>query len=110
VSMVEHCWETLTGGSPKFIVQLLRSKHLPANHARFRVSRNLGKLDLRDFLWNCYGVRAFNIRSSLKYSPIEDYDGRTARRKIFRRQSIKFMTIEMDEPFYWPEEPKDLSP
>jgi large subunit ribosomal protein L23 len=71
------------------------------------------KLDLRDILWNMYHVRAFNIRAFVSQRPIQFIDNRPWRggpkRRTFRRQSAKFMTIEMDEPFYWPKVPEDYS-
>jgi large subunit ribosomal protein L23 len=95
--------------SPKFIVGLIKEPSLPPIFAKFRVPLWFNKLDLRDFLFHCYNVRAFNIRSNVVQRPIEqfeDYKG-TTRKRWHRRQALKFMIIEMDKPFIWPEVEKD---
>lgn len=60
------------------------------------------KFDIRDYLWNLYGVEAVRVRSWVKYSPLETQNGRT-----FRPASQKIMTVEMTKPFAWPAEPED---
>jgi hypothetical protein len=95
--------------SPKFTVSLVKSPSLTPIFAKFRVPLWFSKLDLRDFLFHCYNVRAFNIRSNVVQRPIEQYEnykGRT-RKRWHRKQALKFMIIEMDKPFIWPEPEKD---
>lgn len=89
---------------PKARLILLRpnAKHTPYQ-AKFIVPKSFNKLDLRDYLFNIYGLRALNVTTQLlhgKYMRVSPYAGR------FRGPQIKKMTIEMEEPFIWPEEPK----
>lgn len=89
---------------PKARIILLRpnAKHTPYQ-AKFIVPKSFNKLDLRDYLFNIYGLRALNITTQLlhgKYMRVSPYAGR------FRGPQIKKMTIEMEDPFIWPNEPK----
>ena len=88
---------------PKARVILLRpnAKHTPYQ-AKFIVPKSFNKLDLRDYLYHVYGLRAFNITTQLlhsRYMRVGAFVGR------FRGPQIKKMTIEMEEPFIWPEAP-----
>ncbi|QLG72755.1 hypothetical protein HG535_0D04640 [Zygotorulaspora mrakii] len=89
---------------PKARVILLRpnAKHTPYQ-AKFIVPKSFNKLDLRDYLFHLYGLRAMNITTQLLH-------GRYARVNLgtprYREPQIKKMTIDMAEPFIWPEEPK----
>jgi hypothetical protein len=73
----------------------------------------MNKLDFRDFLFHGYGVRAFNVRTFIKQRPVEVaysfplLKGKSSKPQWHRRRAIKFMTIEMDEPFVWPEMPHE---
>ena len=72
---------------------------------------NLNKLDLRDYLWNVYDIRVNSVRSYIQLQKMrQDKPGakRPSPRKWYRPRSIKRMTVEMEQPFVWPEEPKDL--
>ncbi|CCD22579.1 mitochondrial 54S ribosomal protein uL23m NDAI_0A04220 [Naumovozyma dairenensis CBS 421] len=87
---------------PKARVILLRpnAKHTPYQ-AKFIVPKSFNKLDLRDYLYHIYGLRAMNITTQLlpgTYSTV----GRMGSR--FRGPQIKKMTIDMEEPFVWPKE------
>lgn len=90
---------------PKAVVTLLKpkAKYTPYQ-ASFKVPRNFNKMDLRDYLWHVYGLRALNVTVSL--SP-----GTFARRPMdlarYRQSQTKYMTIEMEEPFVWPEIPEE---
>lgn len=89
---------------PKARIILLRpnAKHTPYQ-AKFIVPKSFNKLDLRDYLFNIYGLRTLNVTTQLlhgKYMRVSPYAGR------FRGPQIKKMTIDMEEPFIWPEEPK----
>lgn len=91
---------------PKARVCLLRpnAKHTPYQ-AKFLVPRNFNKMDLRDYLWNVYGLRALNVTVQLlpaKFSRSMDDHAR------YRVSQYKKMTIDMEEPFIWPELPADI--
>lgn len=89
---------------PKARIILLRpnAKHTPYQ-AKFIVPKSFNKLDLRDYLFHVYGLRAMNVTTQLlhgKYTRVNIASSR------FRGPQIKKMTIDMAEPFIWPEEPK----
>ncbi|RYN38693.1 hypothetical protein AA0115_g619 [Alternaria tenuissima] len=92
---------------PKFTVALLRTPNLSPYHARFLVPLDFSKYDLRDYLYHAYNVRCFNIRSYVKQMPVRDT--REQPRHWFREDSKKYMTVELEQPFVWPEVP-DLEP
>ncbi|KAI9829859.1 MAG: hypothetical protein M1819_005957 [Sarea resinae] len=98
---------------PNFTITLLRTPHLPPTWASFLVPLNFNKLDIKDYLRNAYGVNVFAVRSYIEQQPVRQ-DKPDARipvaRKWFRPKAIKKMTVEMDKPFVWPEEPADFSP
>ncbi|CCF58500.1 hypothetical protein KAFR_0E03490 [Kazachstania africana CBS 2517] len=90
---------------PKARVILLRpnAKHSPYQ-AKFIVPKSFNKLDLKDYLFHLYGLRALNVTTQLlhaKYHRLTPNSGR------FRGPQIKKMTIDMEQPFIWPEEPKE---
>lgn len=93
---------------PKFTITLLRTPKLSPYHAKFQVPLYFSKLDLRDYLYNAYNVRALSIRSVVQQQPVRDHVD--AMRQFFRPESKKFMTIEMDKPFVWPAEPESWEP
>jgi large subunit ribosomal protein L23 len=87
---------------------LLRTPNLPPTFASFLVPLKLNKLDLRDYLWNCYGIPVSSVRSYIQLQKIEQGKPGARRptpRKWTRPKSIKKMTVEMDSPFVWPEVP-----
>ncbi|CAI4038264.1 hypothetical protein SMKI_04G6060 [Saccharomyces mikatae IFO 1815] len=88
---------------PKARIILLRpnAKHTPYQ-AKFIVPKSFNKLDLRDYLYHVYGLRAMNITTQLLHGKFNRMNLQTTR---FREPQIKKMTIEMEEPFIWPEEP-----
>lgn len=93
---------------PKAKVVLLPplAKHTPYQ-ARFLVPRNFNKLDLRDYLWHVYGLRALNV--TVQLMPAKWLRGQNEYARHRARQ-LKKMTIDMEEPFVWPdlrEEHKD---
>ncbi|KAJ5020291.1 hypothetical protein J3E73DRAFT_395636 [Bipolaris maydis] len=92
---------------PKFTVALVRTPKLSPYHARFLVPLDFSKYDLRDYLYHAYNVKCFNIRSYVKQMPVRDT--REQPRHWFRPESQKYMTVEMEQPFVWPEIP-DLEP
>lgn len=88
---------------PKARIILLRpnAKHTPYQ-AKFIVPKSFNKLDLRDYLFHVYGLRAMNVTTQLlhaKYTRINPISPR------FRGPQVKKMTVDMAEPFIWPEEP-----
>ena len=97
---------------PNFTLTLLRTPALPPTFATFIVPLNLNKLDLRDYLWNVYDIRVNSVRSYIQLQKMrQDKPGakRPSPRRWHRPRSIKRMTVEMEQPFLWPEEPKDFS-
>ncbi|KAF1835517.1 hypothetical protein BDW02DRAFT_567987 [Decorospora gaudefroyi] len=88
---------------PKFTITLVRSPASLPYHARFKVPLDFSKYDLRDYLYHAYNVRCFNIRSFVKQMPVRDTQKQA--RHWFRPESEKYMTVEMEQPFVWPEVP-----
>lgn len=90
---------------PKARISLLRpnAKHSPYQ-AKFLVPRNFNKLDLRDYLWHIYGLRALNITVQLLHAKWERGIRDLGR---YRGTQYKKMTIDMEEPFIWPELPEE---
>jgi len=96
---------------PNFTLTLLRTPKLPSTFASFIVPLNINKLDLRDYLYNCYGLRVRGVRSFIQLQKLrQDKPGaiRPAPRRWFRPRSIKKMLVELEKPFVWPEEPQDF--
>jgi large subunit ribosomal protein L23 len=95
------------GGNKQYFptarVILLRpnAKHTPYQ-AKFIVPKAFNRLDLRDYLYHVYGLRAFNITTQLLHAPYTRMGNAVAR---YRTGQIKKMTIDITEPFVWPEEP-----
>lgn len=90
---------------PKACVTLLRpkAKYTPYQ-ASFKVPRNFNKMDLRDYLWHVYGLHVLNVTVSLSPAVYVRRFGDLAR---YRTSQTKYMTIDMEEPFVWPEVPED---
>ncbi|KAK7707257.1 mitochondrial 54S ribosomal protein YmL41 [Botryosphaeria dothidea] len=98
---------------PDFTLTLLRTPFLPPTFAKFLVPLHLNKLDLRDYLWHAYGIKCTNIRSFVQQQKMRQDDPARKRpmsRRWYRGPSIKKMTVEMDRPFVWPEDPEDWTP
>jgi large subunit ribosomal protein L23 len=90
---------------------LLRTPKLPPTFASFIVPLNINKLDMRDYLYNCYDVRVRGVRSFIQLQKLrQDKPGaiRPSPRQWYRPRSIKKMLVELERPFVWPEEPKDF--
>lgn len=96
---------------PDHKIALVRTPFLPPTFAKFIVPLHFNKLDMRDYMWHVYGVRALTVRSFVEQQRVRaiDPDADIPRRKWHRPPAIKKMTIEMDKPFVWPEEPSDYS-
>jgi hypothetical protein len=99
---------------PNFTLTLLRPPPgTPPTFASFLVPLNLNKLDLRDYLWNGYGVRVKGVRSYIQQQKVrQDKPGakRPAQRRWYRPRAIKKMMVELEEPFAWRPEPESLEP
>ncbi|KAK6544582.1 hypothetical protein TWF694_001270 [Orbilia ellipsospora] len=92
---------------PNFVIALVRTPKLPPTFAQFSVPLSFNKLDLKNYLKNAYGLSVLGIRSAIRQQAVEMKQiGK--KRTYIRRRSEKRMTVEMAEPFVWPEEPKDL--
>ncbi|KAG2416482.1 hypothetical protein HFD88_007697 [Aspergillus terreus] len=97
---------------PDFTIALIRTPFLPPRYASFYVPLNFNKLDMRDYLKNLYGVDVLGVRSFVEQQkitrlrPMNKFGYGKWRRPI----SKKKMTVEMKQPFVWPEAPKDMAP
>ncbi|KAL3464235.1 hypothetical protein BJX64DRAFT_255265 [Aspergillus heterothallicus] len=96
---------------PNFTIGLIRTPFLPPRFASFYVPLNFNKLDLRDYLQRLYGVGVLRIRSYVEQMKVT----RMKRHghgygQLRRPRSKKRMTVEMKDPFVWPEAPADMSP
>ncbi|KAJ5312455.1 hypothetical protein PENANT_c027G03848 [Penicillium antarcticum] len=95
---------------PQFRIALIRTPKLSPYYAQFRVPLAFNKFDLRDYLQNLYGVGVHGIRSYVQQQPITRITRDGKGYGPWRRpKSQKRMTVELREPFVWPEEPKDLT-
>ncbi|RMZ75667.1 hypothetical protein DV737_g5168, partial [Chaetothyriales sp. CBS 132003] len=93
---------------PSFAVTLTRTPHNPPSFATFYVPLWFSKLDLRSYLQNLYGVAVVSIRSFVTPSKIQA-DMRRGRRFLDRAPSKKKMTVQLVEPFIWPDEVSDFA-
>ncbi|KAI9667468.1 MAG: hypothetical protein M1821_000284 [Bathelium mastoideum] len=98
---------------PNFTLTLLRTPRLPPNFASFIVPLDINKLDIRDYLFHAYGITCLRVRSYVQQQRIQHGQttlGRLKPRTWHRPRSVKRMTVEMDKPFVWPEEPDNFEP
>ena len=79
----------------------------PANIAEFIVPLNLNKLDIRDYLFNLYNVRALGVRSYVQQQKMSMRPKATSR-QFYRPRAIKKMFVELESPFVWPKEPENF--
>ncbi|KAL9599462.1 MAG: hypothetical protein Q9219_003801 [cf. Caloplaca sp. 3 TL-2023] len=99
---------------PNFTLTLLRTPFAAPNHATFITPLHMNKLDLKDYLYNLYGVQALSIRSYVQQARVR-HDKPGARlpkmRRWYRPRATKRMTIEMPAatPFLYPPPPTDFS-
>jgi len=93
---------------PSHVVTFVRKTHLPPNEACFNVPLQWNKFDLRDYLWNLYGVEVTKVRSYVKEQPLTQRVGLP--NSWYRPQAKKFMTVELAQPFQWPEVPENTQP
>ncbi|KAI1470726.1 uncharacterized protein F4812DRAFT_276301 [Daldinia caldariorum] len=79
----------------------------PPNFATFRVPLTFNKLDFRDYLLHAYNVPVLGVRSQLtQRRPRQS----KMHHRIYRPPPVKTMTVELHQPFVWPEPPEDKSP
>ncbi|CEL03246.1 hypothetical protein ASPCAL04403 [Aspergillus calidoustus] len=96
---------------PNFTIALIRTPFLPPRFASFYVPLNFNKLDLRDYLQRLYGVGVLRIRSYVEQMKVTRMKRNgNGYGQLRRPQSKKRMTVEMKEPFVWPEAPEDMAP
>lgn len=88
---------------PQGRICLLRpnAKHTPYQ-AKFLVPKSMNRIDLRDYLWNIYGLRALNVTVQLMPAKWNRGAFDNAR---YRVPQLKKMTVDMAEPFIWPDVP-----
>ena len=93
---------------PNIVVTLKRNPRLEPYHAVFEVPLNLSKLDLRDYLWNLYGVKSLSIRSQVlpgrlrRIHKVPDLPRRIGPMK--RTRARKKMIVHLAKPFRYPRE------
>ncbi|KAI9709566.1 MAG: hypothetical protein M1820_003326 [Bogoriella megaspora] len=98
---------------PNFRLTLLRTPNLPPTHAAFITPLSFNKLDIRDYLFHAYGITCFRIRSYVHQHRVRQGKPRAVapkRGQWFRPRATKRITVEMDKPFVWPDEPEDFTP
>ncbi|EEP80384.1 conserved hypothetical protein [Uncinocarpus reesii 1704] len=97
---------------PEFTITLIRTPFLPPRYASFWVPLSFNKLDLKDYLKRVYNVDVIKVRSYVEQQKVtrERPMGKEGYGPLRRPMSKKKMTVELTEPFVWPEEPTDYSP
>lgn len=91
---------------------MIRTTHLPPNFVQFIVPLNINKLDLKDYLYHAYGVQCLSVRSYVEQQKIAQSKRHLGERHLewYRPRATKRMTVELDEPFIYPEAPTDFEP
>jgi large subunit ribosomal protein L23 len=93
---------------PNTIFTLVRgSGKLPANQAMFHVPLKVNKFDVRDYLYNLYGLVTTSVKTMIQQSPLQRGTQRQRARGLhFKRQlqmsrpaSSKRVIVTMEEPF-----------
>ena len=89
----------------------MRTPFLPPRYASFYVPLSFNKLDIRDYLQRAYGVGVISVRSFVEQQKVTRLRpaGKFGYGKLRRPMAKKKMTVEMKEPFVWPEAPTDMS-
>ncbi|PFH58434.1 hypothetical protein XA68_13686 [Ophiocordyceps unilateralis] len=93
---------------PNHVVSMVRFANIPLNEACFHVPLRFNKFDLRDYLWNVYGVEVLSVRSNVVQKPLARRP--YTERAVYRPPSIKFMRVTLRKPFEWPDRPTNLDP
>ncbi|KKK21242.1 mitochondrial 54S ribosomal protein, partial [Aspergillus ochraceoroseus] len=97
---------------PDFTIALIRTPFLPPRYASFYVPLNFNKLDMRDYLKRLYGVDVLGVRSYVEQQKVTRLRplGKFGYGKLRRPMAKKKMTVEMKQPFVWPDAPTDMAP
>lgn len=101
---------------PNILITLIRTPHLPPRFASFWVPLWFNKIDMKDYLLRVYDVEVVHIRSSVHQQKVYreqilERGGKIPNRgRLIRPMSKKKMTVQLVEPFVWPEEVTDLEP
>ncbi|KAE8352635.1 hypothetical protein BDV28DRAFT_157702 [Aspergillus coremiiformis] len=97
---------------PEFTIALIRTPFLPPRFASFYVPLDFNKLDLRDYLKRLYKVDVLSVRSYVEQQKVTRLRPvqKSGYGKLRRPMAKKKMTVEMKQPFVWPEVPTDLEP
>lgn len=94
-------------GRPSHVITFVRPvRNTPPNLSTFVVPLTFNKFDLRDYLWNAYGVRCSSVRSFVNQQPIQRKGPADKRGRPYRPEAQKMMMAELEQPFYWPERVK----
>ncbi|PWY84916.1 ribosomal protein L23 family protein [Aspergillus heteromorphus CBS 117.55] len=95
---------------PETTIALIRTPFLPPRYAAFYVPLNFNKLDIRDYLQRLYGVGVLRVRSFVEQQKVTRLRplGKYGYGRLRRPESKKKMTVELKNPFVWPEVPKEL--
>ena len=96
---------------PEFNITFIRTPTLGPYYACFQVPLWFNKLDMKSYLKNVYSTDVIHVRSYVTHGR---KDNRKAARPggagpAFRQPSKKRMTVQLVEPFEWPEEVKDFT-
>lgn len=94
----------LASPRPRHVIVFLRKNKQSHNEATFRVPLTFTKFDIRDYLWNLYGVEVTKVRSQVIGRPLTLRNNYTNR--YYRPRFAKVMTVGLVEPFQWPEIPR----
>ena len=89
----------------------MRTPHLPSKYAAFDVPLWFNKLDMKSFLREAYNVETIHIRSTVIQGKVKRQQTGNPKSQgpLYREPSTKKMTVELVEPFIWPEEVTDFS-
>ncbi|EPY53471.1 ribosomal protein subunit L23 [Schizosaccharomyces cryophilus OY26] len=83
---------------------LYRGLNLPPNFAAFRVPLNVNKFDVRDYLLHVYNLKTLSVKTNIYQGSLYRNEYGQVRRQAATKRAI----VEMEEPFIYPEVPKDL--
>lgn len=73
------------------------------------VPLSMNKLDMRDYLYHAYSVKTLSVRSFIEQQSVRQGKPGSIKPQIkrwYRPQAKKYMTVELEQPFVWPETPK----
>ncbi|ORY81337.1 hypothetical protein BCR37DRAFT_380145 [Protomyces lactucae-debilis] len=97
---------------PSTIFTLVRgSGRLPANQAMFHVPLKVNKFDVRDYLFNLYGLVTTSVKTMIQQSPLQRGTNKQRARglhfmkplQMTRPASSKRVIVTMEQPFTYPE-------